>query len=130
MRTELLDYLTTNLTGSIKTSQELPWEDGGQALYLKNLKYVYLDEPSKEQEVLLPVLNGNDITRTTNTVKGFLSVDAKNRNTDMNATLASMAEAKDVNTISNSFKKEFDYTSSIKDAIQTFEFEYRFSTIT
>ena len=129
MRAELLAYLTTALTGSIKTSQELPWTEGGNALYIKNPKRVYLDETSKSQDVLVAILNGNDITQTTNTVRGFLSVDAKNRNTDLNATLASMALAKDAISISDAFKKEFDYTASIDGAIQTYEFEYRFSTI-
>jgi len=45
MRTELLTYLTAQLTDSIKTSQELPFQEGTNPLYLKNARRVYLDEP-------------------------------------------------------------------------------------
>jgi hypothetical protein len=56
MRTQLLTYLTAQLTGSIKTSQELPFEEGTNALYLKNARRVYLDEPYTEQDTLFPTL--------------------------------------------------------------------------
>jgi hypothetical protein len=47
MRTALLAYLTANLTGSIRVSSELPYEEGGAPLNLKNLRRVYLNEPVK-----------------------------------------------------------------------------------
>jgi hypothetical protein len=41
MRTELLTYLTAQLTASIKTSQELPFQEGTNPLYMKNARRVY-----------------------------------------------------------------------------------------
>jgi len=129
MRAELLTYLTANLTGSIKTSQELPFDQGGNALYLKNMKRVYLSEPTKEQSVLVPILSEEDICQTITTVQGYLAVDAKNRNADLDSALATMASAKLVNTITDSFRKEFDYTTTIDNDILLYEFEYRFYNI-
>jgi hypothetical protein len=129
MRAQLLTYLTTNLTGTIKTSQELPWTEGGQPLYTKNLRKVYLDEAFTQQDSLLQVLNGADISQNVIRVRGFLQTDAKNRNADLDSALTTLAQAKDITTITNSFRKEFDYTTSISADKVLYEFEYRFYTI-
>lgn len=128
MRAELLDYLTTALTGSIKTSQELPFAQGGAALYLKNMRRVYLDEPVVEQDQLVAALDF-DIYQNITRVTAYLAVDAKNRNPDLDSALDSMAAAKDGSSITNSYRKEFDYTTTINNDILLYEFEYRFYTI-
>lgn len=123
MRAELLSYLTTNLTGAIKTSQELPFEEGGNPLYLKNMKRVYLDEPYTETGLLIGTLGDCNIDQTITRVRGFLAVDAKNRNADLDSALSILAQAK--NQLTNSFRKEFDYTTTIDGSVMTYEFEYR-----
>ena len=127
MRTELLSYLTTNLTGSIKISSELPWAEGNNPLYLKNKRRVYLDEANIAVEPLMETLDSADIPQTITTVRGFLAVDAKNRNADLDTALATLAGAKSIAT--DSFRKEFDYTSSIEGHTVTYELEYRFYTL-
>ena len=129
MRTELLAYLTANLTGSIKTSQEQPFEESGTALYLKNMRRVYLAEPIKEQSELIGTLDDTDINQNITTVRGYLAVDAKNRNADLDAALTVLTNAKNVTTITNAFRKEFDYTTVIDADRITYEFEYRFHTL-
>ena len=129
MRTQLLAYLTTNLTGSIKTSQELPWTEGGQRLDLKNMRRVYLDEPTKEQAQLVAMIGEEDINQTITRVRGYLTVDAKARNSDLDAALTTLAQAKSVTTITDSFRKEFDYTTTVDADRITYELEYRFYTL-
>jgi len=128
MRSQLLDYLTTNLTDSIKPSQELPFEQGGSALYLKNMRRVYLDEDNIEQEQIITTFD-NDITQTITTVRGYLAVDAKNRNVDLDDALTILASAKDGASITNSYRKELSYTTTIDNDQLIYEFEYRFYTI-
>jgi len=127
MRATLLSYLTTNLTGTIKTSQELPFEEGNSALYLKNMKRVYLDEPFTETDRMFGGLDGLEILQKTTRVRGYLTVDAKNRNTDLDSALSILEQAK--NQITDSFRKEFDYTTNIDGSTMTYEFEYRFFNI-
>ena len=129
MRAQLLAYLTTNLTGTIKPSQELPWTEGGAALYTKNLRKVYLDDDTIEQAELIGTLDDSDINQNITTVTGFLSVDAKNRNADLDTALTVLAAARNVSTITNTFRKEFDYTTSIDADRITYQFEYRFYTL-
>lgn len=129
MRAQLLSYLSTALTGSIKPSSELPWAEGNNPLYLKNMKRVYLDEPNTEETPLLQTLDALDIPQAITTVRGFLAVDAKNRNADLDTALATLAGAKDIATITNSFRREFNYTTTIDGDVITYEFEYSFYTL-
>ena len=129
MRTELLDYLTANLTGTIKVSQEQPFDQGGQALYLKNMRRVYLQEEYTEQVQLVPVLNAADIMQKITYVKGFLATDAKNRNSDLDQALTVLTNARTGANIPSSFRKEYDFVTTIDNDVLLYEFEYRFYTL-
>jgi hypothetical protein len=129
MRTELLTYLTANLTASIKSSNELPFDQGGNVLYLKNMRRVYIDEPYIVQEEFIPTLDLNGIFRNVTHIKAYLAVDAKNRNADLDSALSTIANAKNTSTITSSFRREFDYTTTIDNDILLYEFEYRFYNI-
>lgn len=129
MRAEILAYLTANLTGTISVSQELPFEQGGNPLYLKNMRKVYVDEPFVEQDQLIPVLSGLDINQNITRIRAYLAVDAKNRNTDLTTALATLAHARIGAVIPNSFRKEFDYTTTLDTDKVVYEFEYRYHTI-
>jgi hypothetical protein len=128
MRQALLNYLTSALTGTIKTSNELPFEQGGSALYIKNMRKVYLDEPEVEQTQLLTTFD-EDVNQNITTVRGYLAVDAKNRNIDLDSALLTLALARTQADISSSFRKEFDYTTTIDDDKIIYDFEYRFYTL-
>lgn len=129
MRTELLTYLTAQLTGSILTSQELPWQEGTNPLYIKNPRRVYLDEPYTEQDTLLPTLGTLQINQRITIVRWFLSVDAKNRNTDLDSALTILGGAKDITTITGVFTRLFDYTVTIDNDRVIYEGEYRFANL-
>lgn len=129
MRTALLDYLTTNLTGSIKPSTELPYVEGVSPLYMKNARRVYLDEPYTVQDNLLTTLDSLRINRRTTVVKWFLTVDAKNRNSDLDTALTTLGSAKDITTITGVFTRLFDYTVSMDNDRLVYEGEYRFANL-
>ena len=129
MRGNLITYLVNNLPDAFNVSQEQPFEQGGQALYLKNLRRVYLAEPSTEQTQLIQTFGDSDVIQKITTVKAYLAVDAKNRNADLDSALTTMANARLDATITDSFRKEFDYTTTIDNDVILYEFEYRFYTI-
>ena len=129
MRTELLTYLTANLTGTIKTSEELPWQEGTNPLYIKNARRVYLDEPNTEQEDFLPTLGSCSINTRVTTIRWYLSVDAKNRNTDLDSAITILGSAKDITTITGVFQRQFDYTTTIDNDRIIYEGEYRFTNL-
>lgn len=129
MRQQLISYLSQALTGTIKVSQELPWQSGEQPLYLKNMKRVYFDEEQVEDRVIVSVIAGSDISERTKTVRAYLAVDAKNTATDLASVITTMLNAKsqvgEVNTGSES-----DYITDINGDVILYTFEYRITQIT
>ena len=79
IRDNLKSNLDVSLSGSnVAVSSELPYTTGGEALYNKNMKKLYLDEDNISKTELINCLDNNDVVETETTVTGFLSVDAKN----------------------------------------------------
>ena len=76
-RDDLLDYIKNNLTKDFKFTEELPWQKDGQALYLKNFKYIYVDRPQTEQEPLFDTLDGGGAVLETTTTTVYIATDAK-----------------------------------------------------
>lgn len=129
MRAELLSYLTTaTSTATVKTVSELPWNNAGQPLYLKNMKKFYLGQEEYEQEVLIPTLPGqNDIMKNTVKVTGYFAVDAKNQPAGLSTAITTILGAKDRTGLGN-FGTESDYTTEIQDDVLIYTIEYRLNT--
>ena len=129
MRTSLITYLKQQLSGTISVSDQLPFEDGGQSLYLKNMRVIYLAEPVITQEELVATLDATDINQNITRVNAYLAVDAKNRNADLNTTLTTLANARTNASITNSFRSEFNYTTEIIEDVLIYNFEYIFYSL-
>lgn len=129
MRAELLSYLTTaTSTATVKTVSELPWNNAGQPLYLKNMKKFYLGQEEYEQTVLIPTLPGqNDIMQNTVKVTGYFAVDAKNQPAGLSTAITTILGAKDRTGLGN-FGTESDYTTEIQDDVLIYTIEYRLNT--
>lgn len=129
MRAELLSYLTTaTSTATVKTVSELPWNNAGQPLYLKNMKKFYLAQEEFEQSVLIPTLPGqNDIMQNTVKVTGYFAVDAKNQPAGLSTAITTILGAKDRTGLGN-FGTESDYTTEIQDDVLIYTVEYRLNT--
>lgn len=75
MRDQLLDAIQT--TRDFRVARELPWTSSGLPLYLKNLKTVYVSQPTVDVEPLVPILAGNGPQAETVSLTVFLATDAK-----------------------------------------------------
>lgn len=129
-RDTLLANLGSALAGSgIAVSSELPWSAGGEALYLKNMKKVYLDSDQEAVTEMFNCLNPqHDVMQREITVAGYLAVDAKNPpQTQIDTALAKLNLAR--GAVSNCFITEYAITNSTDDDKLVFEFTYRFLTI-
>lgn len=131
MRTEILTYLKTALaSASIKCSQELPWEDSKDALYVKNMKTLYIDNGFTTQTVKIPVLPpSEDVMETITTVRGYFTVDAKSQPSGLEQAMSILASARDITTISVA-GREYSYSTDIVGDTVLYTIEYRFVSIT
>ena len=128
MRDTLLTQITSNLSGSsVKVSSELPWNNGGEVLYVKNMKHFYLDAEEQTREEFIKCLDKNDVEQTTTTLTGYLTVDAKNQPSDISSVVANVVSANSV--ITASIDSSVDVTTDIEDDYVTYTFEFNFITI-
>lgn len=129
MRQQLLSYLTSQLTGAIKTSQELPFSQGGNPLYRKNMRKVYVGNPEVTTTVITATLDGQSVRQTETKLEVFLAVDAKNRPVNLDTALGVMAAAVTQSGISNSFRNEYAYVITIDEDVEVYVFTYTFTSI-
>ena len=126
------DTLKSNLdvslaSSSVSVSSELPYTTGGETLYNKNMKHVYLDEDNISKTELINCLDGTDVMETETTVTGFLSVDAKNQPSDIDTIVANIINSR--NAISGQTIKECEMTTENTDDVITYTFGFRFVTV-
>jgi hypothetical protein len=131
MRTELLQAIT----GAVSTltqfavSQELPWSQNGTALYLKNMKKIYVDQERRQESTLIPTLDGRDVFQDDLISQVYLAVDAKNPPSQTAQAVSQILGTKSKTSLVN-FGSESDYTIETQDDVLIYTFEFRMNTIT
>lgn len=129
-RSDLITRIVSNLafTSNVTVNQtELPFQSGGNPLYLNNMNTVYIDEQDIEADELYRTLDQGLITESTTTINAYFATDAKESFSDIetvvtNLLLARLAITGTVNTTS-------DYETAITDDVITYTFEYKFITV-
>jgi hypothetical protein len=130
MRTEILDYISTLNLGSFLVSQELPWEESGQALFLKNLKKIYVDATQYQNETLITALNGLNINNETSIVRILFACDAKQTPANYDTLVSDLKSAKDITTIDGVRSRQCDVSTDIENDALVTTLEIRFTKIT
>lgn len=125
MREQFLELIRKLDIISYKVSNELPFSNSNIPMYLKNTKYIYVDNAVSTIETLIPVLNGINIEADIQTIRIYLSNDAKQTPPDYSTTVSLIRNLKDSIT-GNYFKRdcatETVYENDI--ALTTFEFKF------
>ena len=125
IRSSLITQLTTNLNSSnVGVSSELPFTSGGDTLYDKNMKTLYVDEEQISQDTLYEVLDRNNLNTNLSTLNAFVTLDAKTQLSDINSIISNVLSAKSV--ITNTITSESDYDTEIVLDKITYTFEFRF----
>ena len=131
MRTELLSAITTAVSTltQFAVSQELPWEQNGTPLYLKNMKKIYVDRPRQKETTLIPTLNGGEVFQDDLIAEVYLAVDAKNTPSQLDALITKILGVKSTINVVN-FGSESDYTVDKTEDVLIYTFEFRLNVAT
>jgi hypothetical protein len=130
MRQAILDHIDGLTLGSFNLSSELPWSTGGTALYLKNLKRIYVDADQITEDLSIAALNGLIINNETTTVRVFFACDAKQLPSNYETVVSGIRTAKSTASIEGVSRRECDVATSFEEDIVVTEFEFRFIKIT
>lgn len=130
MRQVLLGAITTatSTLTQFAVSQELPWQQNGQPLYLKNMKKIYIDRERREETVLIALLNGTDIYQDDLICNVYLAVDAKNPPSQLDQAITNILAAKANIGIVN-MGVESDYALEEQEDVLLYTFEFRMNTL-
>lgn len=136
MRTQLITRVNAIISTStnyqsqgFSVSSNLPWEQGGNPLYLKNMKTLYFDSDHQEETILIPTLTGPEVARDDIICRAYLAVDAKSPPTQLDNFVQSVLGTKSSTGITN-FGVESDYTVETQEDVLIYTFEFRMNTIT
>ena len=131
MRTELLSAITTAVSTltQFAVATELPWEQNGTPLYLKNMKKIYVDRPKQEETMLIPTLNGGEVFQDDLIAEVYVAVDAKNTPSQLDNLITKILGAKYTINVIN-FGSESDYTVDKQEDVLIYTFEFRLSIAT
>lgn len=129
MRTDILNYMLSQNLGVITTSQELPWDSDGVALYVKNLKKVYVSESEVQVEPLIATLDGAIIDSEVTSVKAYVACDAKQLPPNFSDAVTVMRDAKDVVTDAGIRRRDCLISRSYDNDILVTELEFRFTKL-
>tara|TARA_R110001606_G_C15215658_1_gene633386 strand:+ start:460 stop:858 length:399 start_codon:yes stop_codon:yes gene_type:complete len=129
IRDDLLAQLANNLVTHTEFSvnTELPFESGGNPLYFKNMRTVYLDKQEDSKLQLFRTLDQGSVYTTQTVVNGYMAVDAKNQPLDIDTVIANVLVAR--NVITETQENESSFESSIEDDVLTYTFEYNITKL-
>lgn len=127
MRQELIDYINTLSLGGFLLSSEIPWEDGGVPLYIKNLKKIYVGLTEKTEESVVRTLDALQISAKVSIVRIFFACDAKQIPSNYETLVDDLLDAKNI-TIDGVTRRESDVTTSTQADILVTELQIRFTT--
>lgn len=129
MREQILDYLNTLNLGSILISQELPWDDNGVELYLKNPKRIYVDITRYSVEPLITTLDGLSIDTDVSTVGLYFSNDAKQLPANYDTVVSELRTAKDIALTDGTYRRTCDVSTDFNNDMLVTQLEYRFTKL-
>jgi hypothetical protein len=129
MRTEVIDYLVNAPLQSYNFSRELPFQEGGTALYLKNPKTIYVDTVNKNVQQLFATLQGHSIHVETQTVTVYFSNDAKNPPANYDDLIEYLVKGKDIEPNRGFNDTSVDIRVEIQGDLSVTTVEYQFTKL-
>jgi len=131
MRTNLLNAITTatSTLTQFSVSQELPWTQAGDPLYIKNMKKIYVDNATFEQSTILFTFEKNNLDLLEYTCNVYLTVDAKNPPSQTQQVLTNILNCKNKTGLI-SYDDESDYTVETQEDKLIYTIQFRSSVAT
>ena len=128
MRAEILNYLQSQNLGVFTTTTELPWSENGLALYLKNLKKVYVDQEVVETTPLIATFDALDISSEVTSVTVYLACDAKQTPANLDQVIEVIRDARSV-SIDGVNRRTVEVNTDYENDLLVKQLTFRFTKI-
>lgn len=129
MRSAVLAAIKSSSIQGLKLSSELPFEESGTAVYLKNPKTVYVDETVEDTQPLLSTLDGLTISSSTVSTKVYFTTDAKNIQPTYNTNITALKGLKDTIDFAGAYTRDVQISTDYVGDLFVTEVEYRMTKL-
>lgn len=129
MRQEILDYIGTLPLGSFSLTAELPWDNSGSPLFIKNPKRIYVASPDYATDPIIQTLNGLIINNDVISVKIYFSSDAKTQPPDYDTLLSDLRTTININPETIYSNRQTIISKSFENDMLVTEIELRFTKL-
>jgi hypothetical protein len=131
MRTNLLNAITTatSTLTQFAVSQELPWTQAGDILFIKNMKRIYVDNPVIASSTIYYTFEKNNVDLNEYTCTVYFTVDAKNPPSQTQLVLQRILDCKNKTGLI-SYDDESDYTVEIQEDRMIYTIQFRSDVVT
>jgi hypothetical protein len=129
MRTQIIDYFKSNKVSGYTLTEELPWDNQGNPLYLKNFKRIYVDSDQIAQEPLIDVLNGPGVVNEITTVTTYITTDAKNQPSNYATMVSTFMNARLDTLIAGVTQRATQVSTEFVGDAQVTQFDFSFKRL-
>lgn len=130
MRQQVIDYIKGLNIGQYKISEELPRQESGTDLFLKNPRTIYVDAVDYADEPLVSTLGGLSIHSYTQSVDVVFSNDSKLLPKNYDSLVSDLLLARDINSNTDFFNsREAVVTTSHEGDLLVTQINYAFTKI-
>ena len=131
MRDIILTYLKANVVTGFGVSDNLPFQQNGEPLYLQNLKSLYVTQPTTEQEPLFETLDANAPVSETTVASCYVVTDAKTLPSNYDDLVSAVKGIRTTATVKAGgyTGKEVDVTTSLVDDTIVTQFDMEFTKV-
>jgi len=130
VRQEVLAYINGLALGTFTVTSDLPYDASGNALYLSNVKKIYVDEEQITSEPLVQGMDGTHINNQTTSVSIYFTADAKQLPANYDTIVSGLRGAKDITSVSGVNRREIEEISDFQGDLIVKTLEIRFNTVT
>jgi len=130
MRSDLIAYIKTLALGTFSLTEELPREESGVPLYLKNPKRIYVGKTVFTEEPLYDTLDGTDIHNEVQSITVYVAADSKTLPNNYDTVISSLRLGKNINNTLGFNKRECIVTTDYVDDVLVTELEFRYTKLT
>lgn len=129
MRQEVIDYIQTLTLGSFIASTDVPWDENGTPMYVKNLKKIYVSNTEYENTPIVQTLGGININNELMTTTIYFANDAKTLPANYADVVTDLKTTKDIDTIEGIHTREVNVGVSYEGDVMITEIEIRFGKL-
>jgi len=129
MRQHILDQIKNQAITGIRVTNELPYDESGTALYIKNPKTIYVDNTQYESEPVLITLDGCTISTTATVVIVYFTTDAKDPPFSYDNWITTLRSIANSVEFDGAARREAFVSTSYESDLLITELEYRLTRL-